>query len=341
MKGQTVQQTRLNRGWMSRRRTSRGLTLVELMVSIVLSMVVVLAATLIYLSTRATQRALDEASAAHESGAFALKLIGRELMNAGFYPAVRFESADLSNVLNGYADITGRPAYASGLFGCDGAGFVPSTGTCGASTAGASDALVIGYFTSDAFGTSVGQRADCQGNDVAAATVNVPRVGGGSANQPPAQPLFVANHYQLTAAENASIDGRTVQVRSLACNGNGAGSDVFASVVSGIDDLQLTYGVYADDSELPVAFYTAPQVTALGNLVINGKSTAPWARVVAVRVCVIGRTFQSAVATRPGAGVLRYEGCNGALVDQPANDLSLRKTYVQVFGLRNRQTYTY
>ena len=310
----------------------KGFTLVELMVATAISLVLVLAATAMYLSTRESQRTLDQSSAANEAGGFALRTIGRDLMNAGFYPAVRTESDTQANVLSGYSNITGKAAYDFGVFGCDGLAFDPATSVCGAATAGGSDSLVIGYFTDDSFGTSVGQRADCTGTDVAAAGINSTRVGSGGAALPPAQPLFIANHYRLVPT-TVTIDGRQVTTQSLACSGNGAGT-AYQPLLAGIDDLQLTYAVYSDATRTPQRFYTASEVNGLADVAIDGITLKPWARVIAVRVCVIARTYESAAAIAAG----NYEDCNGV---QQTGDKSLRKTYVQVFGIRNRESSTY
>jgi type IV pilus assembly protein PilW len=334
------------------RRAVRGLSLVELMVAVAISLVLVLAATAAYLGTRDTQRTIDGANAAHESGVFALRLIGRELMNAGFWPAVRFADPARANVRAEYENITGFAAYDSGLFGCDGGVFDLATRTCPAPVAGAPDSLVVGYFTSDAMGAGVGQRTDCEGVDVgtAGATFNVGRQGAGPAGQPPALPLFIANHYTLVGGaagragvqEAVTVDGRTVNTFSLGCNGNGDGGTGWSAIVSGLEDLQITYGVFTDDTRTPARFHTATEVNALGTLTIDGVPMPAWTRVAAVRVCVIARTFESPVALATAAGTSRtFEDCNGVATAQPAGDRSLRKTYVQVFGVRNRQTTTY
>ena len=319
----------------TRRRVGRqlGLSLVEFMVSIAISMVLVLAAASLYLATRESQRSIDQASSAHEAGAYALRLIGRDLVSAGFYPAVRPASADLVNVLPAYTNITGKSAYEFGIFGCDGARLDPASRTCGTSTSGAPDTLVIGYFSDDSFGTSIGQRADCTGNDAAAAAENAGRVGTGGASAPPSLPLFVANHYTL-AATTMTIDGRSVATRSLACLGNGAVAAGYQVMSAGLDDLQFTYGVFSEGSRVPKRFYTAGEVNALGDVAIDGEVLRPWARVVAVRVCVIARTYEARAALTSDT----YEDCNGV---QKAGDGSLRKTYTQVFGIRNRQGRTY
>jgi type IV pilus assembly protein PilW len=332
---------RLARVVRMRRGEQRGVTLVELLVALTVSLVLVLAAITLYTTTSSSQRSLDQLSEANESGAFALRTLGRDLANAGFYPTVRGEDPANLNAPSHYTNLTGQAAYDTGLFGCEGAAFNPTTGACGASVAGAPDALVIGYFTSDAFGTQVGQRADCEGNDSVNAAVNTARNGSASAGVPPAQPLFVANRYQLTSAQTTSVDGRTSATRSLACDGNGTTDGIFSPLVAGIEDLQLSYGVFADESRIPSRFYTATEVSALGTAVIGTRSIPAWERVVAVRVCVIARTYQSATAIAATASPPTYQDCNDATVTNASGDTSLRKTYVQVFGVRNRQSGTY
>ena len=66
-----------------------GLTMVELLVALAISLVLVLAATYVYLATRQSDRALERSSDAQETGVYVLQLLGREIANAGFYPASR------------------------------------------------------------------------------------------------------------------------------------------------------------------------------------------------------------------------------------------------------------
>jgi type IV pilus assembly protein PilW len=324
------------------RRALRGVTLVELLVALTISLVLALAAIGVYLSTRTSQRSLDEVSAAAEAGTFALRTLGRDLANAGFYPAARSETGKNGvNTLSVYRNLTGRTADDTGLFGCDGADFDPVTGTCGTSIAGASDALVIGYFTNDAYGTSVGQRADCEGNDVAGAAVNSTRLGSLGLGRPPLLPLFASNRYQLTAAQTTTVDGAAASTRSLACDGNGTGDGAFTALTAGIDDLQLTYGVFNSDTRIADRYYTASEVNGLGMLTIDGKDLPAWGRVTAVRVCIVARTYQSATAVAANTSPPTYTDCNGDQVTNAAGDASLRRTYVQVFGGRNWQSASY
>ena len=323
-----------------------GISLVELMVAITISMVVVLAAMTIQLQTAGTQRSIDQTSAAQESASMALHMIGRDLMNAGFYPTVRIESVATQNVIQNYwnpHNTTLNPAsphaYDFGVFGCDSAVFNTTTRVCG--TSATSDALVVSYFVNDAFGNSIGHRADCTGTDVASAAINSTRIATNN-NIPPTQPLFVANHYQLITS-SSTINGVTYASKTLSCNGNGAGGTNFVPLVSGLDDLQITYGVFVDDTLVPSRFYDASSITGLAQVQIGDETsaTSAWGHISQVRVCVIAKTLMPNVSSAGSNDPINYTNCNGTLITQAANDRYLRKTVVQVFGLRNRQVFTY
>ncbi|WP_338439672.1 PilW family protein [uncultured Aquabacterium sp.] len=179
-------------------RHQRGVTLVELMVAIALNLVLVLAATLLYINTRGTQKAVDERGAMSEAGQFALELLGREIALAGFYPVTGTEpvsagqgfqtsvrmSFDRAAAQMVVAGATKVASYQGGVFGCAGQTLTEShacalhTSTTG--TAAGSDAFAVAYFTSDAMSMAAGQRADCTRADVAndaTLTRNTTRLG--------------------------------------------------------------------------------------------------------------------------------------------------------------------
>lgn len=56
----------------------KGLTLIEMMVAMAISLVIVIAAAYVYLGSRESQRAIDRSSNSQETGAFVLQMIGRE-----------------------------------------------------------------------------------------------------------------------------------------------------------------------------------------------------------------------------------------------------------------------
>src|SRR3989344_5224985 len=218
----------------------RGVTLVELMVTIAINLVLVLAATLLYLNTRTTQRDVNARSAVYETGQFALGLLARDITTAGFYPAAAIEQpafggAATDNVRSTFdaaAEGIGlAPAYAHGVFGCAGAGFDGPSASCkaanDASVTSGSDALVLAYFTEDAFSLSAGQRADCTRTDV-------------------------INAYPLEPGTLTLEDGREVSSSTLTCWGNGSRERV--ELVQGVEQFVVRYGLMNDDSRRPFRY---------------------------------------------------------------------------------------
>jgi hypothetical protein len=61
-----------------------------------------------------------------------------------------------------------------------------------------------------------------------------------------------------------------------------------------------------------------------------------------VRVCLVARTVDAGTALPAGTHMPRtYRGCDGRDVVLPDTDRDVRRTFVQVFGVRNRQGLTY
>jgi len=118
---------------------ARGMTLVELMVSIVLGLLLVAVVIQIYVGSKATYNKQEDLSRLQENGRVALDVVGRTARISGFK----------SNPAAVYSTIF--PATAPGI-----------TGTAGA--AGSSDSVIIRFQGSgDGAGTADGSVVDCLG----------------------------------------------------------------------------------------------------------------------------------------------------------------------------------
>lgn len=306
----------------------RGLTLVELMVALAVGLLIAIVASVIYLSTSKSTRETQTVSELTETGQLALELIGREIRKAGFYPA-QFSSPTQSQIPGAFTntkDATSA-AFNQGIFGCQGATFNPATKTCGSTTSGAPDSLVINYLTPLDFGDSsaVGNHRDCNRAQVSGDAANAAAVAAG-------RPLFVSNRFALVATTYTQPNGTTVNTMSLACHGNGdEAATTYTPHLSGIEDMVITYGVYtASNQQTPGRFYTASQVAGLGNL----DDLTPWQRVTAVRVCLVVRT-PTPVRQAEGSTARTFADCRGNDVTLTNSDLTLRRRYERVFAVRN------
>jgi type IV pilus assembly protein PilW len=337
--------SRLSPGWPRQ----SGVTLVELMVTIAISLVLVLAATLLFLNTRSTQRAVNDRSAVYETGQLAMGLLARDITMAGFYPAVATEPSQgagpsVSNVrathdaaaLN--MGLAPTSPYASGVFGCAGSGFDGPASACksDADVLPQSDAIVLSYFTEDAFSLATGQRADCTRSDVindATIARNNQRAG---ANRPdlgplPDAPLLVINAYHLERDTLTLDDGRTVASSSLTCWGNGGRQRT--RLVQGVEQFVVRYGLMGDDTRRPLRYVDARGVVGQ-SAAINGEVLSGWQLVSTVRVCLLVRSPQITVQR----DALPMLDCfNKELLR--ADGAQVRR-FDQVFSVKNRQGNT-
>lgn len=345
-----------------------GVTLIELMVTLVITLFLVTAAAYVYLGTRETQRAVDRSSANREIGSFALEMLGRDIMNAGFFPRIEVVPQTAGSAYHNYSASAYPPnnwtptstVYLSGIFGCDGTRFNPATGACDINNIDGSDSIVINYFTSDPekMGSQIGTRFDCAGARVDKddgnnlnRKLNSP-LGASpptlyDENYPPGLPLFVSNRYALVSGANTTIDQQALTSKNLSCSGNGNGNS-YQPLLLGLEDLQFSYAVYsgidpnATDARLPPRFYTATEVSDMTPIIINSITYGGWSRVVAVRVCLMTSNLGASPRITDKTGAERsYINCKDDPVKQPATDTTLHQRFVQVFGVRNNLNTSY
>jgi len=322
---------------MNKIQLQRGVTLVELMVGLTIGLVLSLAASSIYLATTETSRATKAHGDINETGKIALDMVGREIEKAGFYPA-QYPTDATTDKVNGQYTNTKAPGpnsiYNAGLYGCDGSLYDASLGTCGPTTAGKPDGIIINYFATEEFGSSsfIGNSNDCNRNPASGDTANTARVAA-------KLPIFVSNRFGLIESSYQDPDGTTtIRAHSLACHGNGAEANTFQPLLMGVEDLVFRYGVYAAGGtdttvQSPDQFLTAAQVTALST--ISGLS--PWQRVSAVKVCMLVRSLQNA---RIGDATRTYVDCRGNSKTQPATDQTVYKRFERIYAVRNNLTGT-
>lgn len=324
----------------TRKRTQHGFSLIELLVALAINLVIVTAAAYLYLGTSDAKRALDQQQALNENGQYALDIIGRDVMNAGFFPAVRSSNTAQTTataIIKGSFKnpVVAVTAYKSGIFGCSAQKFDLTNRVCASHTSATvtADTVVINYFTNDTMGSDVGQQRDCTRAGVTGAGENAGR-SSGTAGQVPITPLFISNSYTL-ATTTFSIENQNISTLSLTCGGNGGG--IYQPSIAGIENLQFRYGVFTDATTLqPSRFYLASEMAALGNVAVDGVDKDAWGRVVSVEVCLVARALQQTKTTSSTGAVTPYVNCSGTSVT-PA-DRSIRRVYRKIFALRNNLT---
>ncbi|MDB5966559.1 MAG: hypothetical protein JWQ72_3059 [Polaromonas sp.] len=324
---------------MKTRYGQRGFSLIELLVALSINLVIVVAAAYLYLGTADTKRAVEQQQTLNENGQYAMDLIGRDIVNAGFYPSY----IGTGIVRKTYAEDTiskSQPAYKSGVFGCKAQSFNAATKVCAnhSNALVTADTIVVNYYTMDALGDDVGQRLDCTRSNVSGAPENVARttpLTTGTMGGLPLLPLLVSNRYTLMTT-TFNIENQAIQTQSLVCGGNQG--TTYQPAVPGIEGLQIRYGVTTKPTLEPDSYYGADQMAGLGSVSIDGVSKDAWARVVSVEVCLVARALQASKTTTAAGTVTPYVNCAGTSVTP--TDRYLRRVYRKIFAMRNNLTQT-
>ncbi|MDZ7937928.1 MAG: PilW family protein [Rhodoferax sp.] len=260
---------------------------------------------------------------------------------AGYYPAIMANGAGSTNLMGSFSNTKNPafPAYDQGLFGCDGARYNPTTGTCPAAVAGAADSVVINYFGIPELDstTTFSSGYDCLRQAVSKDPNNAAQMATG-------RPRYISNRFGLVA-NNYTVQGpgstdRSVSTMSLGCNGNGVAVETttYQPMFEGLADMAFRYGVHSGTGSLsPDQYHTAAEVTALP--VAGGKTG--WQRVTAVNVCILMRTLENG-RTADAVGTNRsYPDCRGNTVEYAADDRTIYKRFDRIFAIRNNLNGVY
>lgn len=294
------------------RLVSRGMTLVELLVAMLIGLFLIITVVSVYVSTATSSRVSVLSAQMNEDAALAIELLQEQ---------VRL-SAYSSQSPAGMRNFSGIP-----LRGCDG-GFTAATDngpfellTC--NNGNGPDALAVRHEATllnsqQVTAGAVQLPANCTSNGIVAADL-----GSGVKISLADNRFYIAN------------DGTNSGAPTLYCrgsNGPGGFSDA-AALIPNIEDLQIRYAI----TRLPVVGEVMPhQVTAhvdathaaLGSTVLN------WSRVLAVHICLVARSAQPVpLGNNQAADVGRYIDCTDT--EKTPVDRLLRRSYRTTVYLRN------
>ena len=311
-----------------RLRRNRGLTLIELMVSMVIGLILMIAVVATYLGASGAGRASEAQGRMNEDAQAALGILAQQLRMAGDNPK-------RSNYLSAAPR---NPVYGAGTYavrGCDGKFSDITTAasiqalTCAAGGGAAADSIAVSY-EADVFNTvatSGGNATDCLGNSLPVVTAAPqPQVWLGAVVGPPTTVITytVADNRFYIATMGAN------KPPSLYCKGNGGDEQ---PLVENVEDLQLTYGIAKSASAtLDVAGYLNAAGIVADTALSLLADDVRWSKVITVRICVVMRSDLPVVTDAVSA---QYVKCDGTLNTSPP-DLRLRRAYSTTVVLRNR-----
>lgn len=338
-----------------RQRGQRGVSLIELMISMTIGLIIMIAVITAYVGASGASRTAEAIGRMNEDGQAALLILTQQLRMAGVNPSqpdrhsVTLGISARGNTVPLHNSVTN--AFA--IRGCDDR-FTNITSaastaalTCGHAAASVGpDSLSIAY-EADRYNTIAlanGQPTDCMGVgiDALSPAPNYLNAAGSAA--------VSASIYE---AENRFYIGTSAFVinPTLYCKGNGNASTA-QPLVENIENLQFSYGtVNPNTTTSPIYVTVTPTFTTtlvLGYMSAyelenyNAGSPAPqfgatgatsrrWNAVKTVRICVVARSEQPLADSLDSA---RYLDCNGTLTVPP--DRRLRRAYTTTVVLRNQ-----
>lgn len=284
-------------------RGMRGITLIELMISIVIGLVVVGAVVVSFVDSGKASRYQAALGQMNQDAQVALNLLSREVQLAGYVSPVQ--------------SLGTTPP----LFGCDGTkGAVPFTNpeatgalTCAADTGTTVSALEVVYEadlynTVVATGTAPSDKvpSDCLGNGFATA----------------ATPYIVRNRYFV----DDTASGRP----ELYCASN---LSTKQPLLENVDELQIWYGIVAAATPTQVIRYARAGKDTASTGTVNGLGVAEWNNVMSVKICLVMRSAEPILT---GEDSLTYKDCSAT--DQTSSDKYLRRAYFTTATVRAKMT---
>ncbi|MDO8283401.1 MAG: PilW family protein [Rhodoferax sp.] len=332
-------------------RRARGISLIEILISLAIGMVVVVAVIVSYLGSGQASRYHTALTQMNQDAQTGLNMLAREIQLAGYSAPAALSGANPS-VISYYnlacptggcplpllaATTGGTAGY---IFGCDATkGTAPFTDA----TADVLACQPAGATRSSGFGvvyeadvkntvavtvaaTGLLTPTNCKGE---ALTVTTPAIG---------LPYYIArNRYYVDTQTGANTTGRP----ELYCASAGSNGVPF---IENVDDMQVWYGlatatVTSAPASRQVTRYVqaGKDATTPGTVnAINAATPGEWEKVVAVRICLLMRSAEPVLTAEDSA---TYQPCDSNAAVATSADGYLRRAYYTTATLRSKMAY--
>lgn len=292
-------------------RKQAGLTLIELMVSLVIGLVLAIVASSSYLYSKQAYSAVSETSQMEENGRFALDLLTKNIQSSGysaFQPSSTYIAAASSTKVQGCDFGMVNPKAASSVADLACAASVPAGTTQSASIATFYETDPYNYSST----VSVFQGFDCLGNP----PVTVSSPSGGS-------PTYQVRNYFFVSTSQAQTPNGTTTMGQLSCVTDPTGGTTTPTWSA----QPLVPGVH----QIAVSYLTA---SLLDKNAAQARNTAAsitdWSKVMAVELCVLTKSIQ----TSGNDTNTQVTDCYGNTFTPPSSQ-SFRR-FTTIVNLRNR-----
>lgn len=285
---------------MPKRSSSRGVSLIEILISLVIGLVIVGAVLLSMIGSGKAGRYQAAYTQMNEDAQIGLSILSRELQQAGYSAPTGLVPVVPATVPPTQALRFDALAGGTYVIGCD-TGFVNPRAVplvCDVGTQAAFEVVYEADVRTTA-PTGAGNPSDCLGNSIA--------VG---------PPYIARNRY--------FISWSTYLRPQLSCT-SAAAAAVTQPLVENVEAMAVSYGVSVAAAPTQVVRYvTATDIRAVG--------PAEWFNVVSVRVCLVVRSTDPVLDN--GEDTPAYTDCAGTR--QTPTDRYLRRAYFTTAAIRDR-----
>ncbi len=332
---------------MKRLNSQSGISLVEILVALVISLFLLGGIVQVYTGNKATFKFTNALAEVQENGRFALDTMTQDLRLAGEWGCIPYDSNDTSNINNalsgatvaGYDnmlhDFVGEEAIAGtnndGLNGSDSVtirGGKPGQANVKSPFTDAGTAEITVAGNSRIGGNDFILITRCGANDLLIdEEADIMRVTSSTydSGNDDTRLTLAGNKSQRFENDASVIELQTV---TYAIQNSALGNNVPTLIrsefgnnqelVEGVEDMQILYGVDSDDDQFPNQYFDA------GNVAVND-----WENVVAIRIMLLVQSFDDFVTE--DAQTYTFNG-----VQVTPADRRLRQVFTTTIALRNR-----
>lgn len=334
----------------------RGLSIIELLVSVAIGLVILTAIGTAYINTTNTTRQRENQAELNDPARNVMRMLKQNLTQAGYVDIFDLDAlnraqaaslfvpgnADRANMFIRATSATPVPAPISqffpGLtpvFGCDGAmnstpnaiiGAAAAVQACGAASA-TRHTLQMAY-------QGIPNSAANLPNSLLPADATTGDGLDCLQRTPPVGEVMVINRFSAPAPAAGAVS-------QLNCEGSGAAGD--QSIAAGVEEFVLRYQMAAPGNVANPAAAGGGQQRYLSATDVSA-SAMGWAGVTAVEICIVSATPITSGPAAPGTAAVQptrptctrdNEGAFDASIARAAGDARLWKRYTSVVSVRN------
>jgi type IV pilus assembly protein PilW len=322
MRAYQVQTMKRNTPSTLEKHRQHGLSLIELMVSITIGLILVVAILSAYVGTSGASKVAEAQGRMNEDANAALTILTQQLRMAGYNP--KQPSYPAATPVNPVFD--GNDWHVRGCDGTFGNADTAANTLALTCTSGGPNSVEIAY-EADAFNTvktTAGLATDCLGSSLPTVTTTLPAT---------------TTTVSYSTARNVYFIGTSGVITSPSLYCQTLGNAAKQPLVENIEDMQFIYGTAlpTGTSTNSIAGYLNAGELAAETSLAALTTEQRWGKVTAVRICVLVRSEQPVALDSASA---KYMSCptsstnNGTLTTAP--DLRLRRAYSTTVVLRNR-----